>query len=238
MVLRRRKKDDRDKRERDGRNETPDSPNGVPPKTPPDVAAPDRVPNPGTLAGLRGNVRTLRPNSRTPYGIPWSNVSRWEPAWTNAGTEFGVDPLLMAAMAVVESDANHYRPGTFEVIARDDGFGDGVSVGLMQVKPRIWQHLVPNADPDTPEGNIRLGAAIMAYAMGKHGTWQKALTTVYFPTNDPNGTTQNAYVATVTSLMAEMRNQIKPVEQPQATPVPQDPIAVIVGGSYPPITYD
>lgn len=50
-------------------------------------------------------------------------------------------------------------------------------------------------------------------------------------------TTQNAYVQTVRSLLAEMRNQLKPVEPPQVSPPPQDPIRVIVGGNYPPITY-
>jgi murein DD-endopeptidase MepM/ murein hydrolase activator NlpD len=193
----------------------------------------------GTLTDLTGTVRTLRANSANPYNIPWSNISRFEPSFTNAGLEFGVDPALMAAMAIIESDANQTWPGTDDVITRDDGFGDGLSVGILQVKPRIWQPLVPDADAFSADGNIRLGTAIMAHAIGQHGSWQEALRRVYFPSDDPNGTTQRAYIQTVRSLMAEIANNVHPVPPPEPAVVTTaaDPIRVIVGGDYPPITY-
>jgi murein DD-endopeptidase MepM/ murein hydrolase activator NlpD len=194
----------------------------------------------GNLTDLTGVVRTLRANSATPYNVPWSNVTRYEPSFTNAGLEFGVDPALMAAMAIVESDANQTWPGTGNVITRDDGFGDGLSVGILQVKPRIWQPLVPDADAFTADGNIRLATAIMAQAITQHGSWEDALRKVYFPDDDPNRTTQNAYIRTVRSLLAEIANNTRPVPpapQPGTATRAVDPIRVIVGGDYPPITY-
>jgi hypothetical protein len=80
----------------------------------------------------------------------------------------------------------------------------------------------------------------MAQAIRQHGSWQQALTRVYFPATDPNGTTQNAYVKTVTSLLAEIANNTRDLpETPFAvtTPTAVDPIRVIVGGDYPPVNY-
>lgn len=105
--------------------------------------------------------------------------------------KYGVNlsPVLLKAMAHIESG------GTFNnSLARDDGFGDGLSVGIMQVKPQLWQSLVPDANPGDPLGNIRLGAALLAKSMAEGRTWEQAITQVYFPTNDPNGTTQQDYL--------------------------------------------
>lgn len=218
----------------------PDKP--VTPRPP----GPPPPPPPVDSTQLTGNVRTSRPGSTTSYGIPWSNITRWEPAFADAAKEFGfVDVALLYGMAVIENLGNQYTTGKLtgtraQVTARDDGFGDGVSVGIMQVKPRIWANLVPDADPYTPAGNIRLGAAIMSQAIDDHGgSWQEAIRKVYFPANDPNGTTQNMYVETLTSLMAEVRNNatIPPVVKPPTPSADIDPIRVIVGGGYGVITY-
>ena len=121
-----------------------------------------------------------------------------------------MDPFFMAAMALIESDGNQYWSGGMtgtrsDVVARDDGFGDGLSVGLLQAKPNIWQSLVPDADAYTPQGNVRLGSAIMADAITRRGSWEEAIKQDYFPMNDPNGTTKNAYVQTIRALVREMR---------------------------------
>lgn len=194
----------------------------------------------GSLSDLTGMVRTIRANAATPYNVPWSNVTRYEPSFTKAGLEFGVDPALMAAMAIIESDANQTWPGTGTVITRDDGFGDGLSVGILQVKPRLWQDLVPDADAYTADGNIRLGTALMAKAINQHGSWEDALRKVYFPSDDPNRTTQRAYVKAVRSILAEIANNTRPAPpapEPAVAPAAADPIRVIVGGAYSPITY-
>jgi murein DD-endopeptidase MepM/ murein hydrolase activator NlpD len=191
------------------------------------------------LSKLTGNVRTVRPNGTQPYGVPWSNVTRYANEFQTASRERNVPSLLLAAMAMVESDSTHYAANGQVIVRQSDGYDAHPTVGIMQVKPVYWQYLEPNADAYTPQGNILLGAAVMGWAIARHGTWQKALTEVYFPGPDSgSGTTQNAYVQTVTSLMAEIENNIKPVAGGgNPTPAPVDPIAVIVGGPYPPVDY-
>ena len=116
-----------------------------------------------------------------------------------AANEFGVDPYLLKAMVQIESggDANAYRAS--------DSYDSAPAVGLMQVKPDYWQHLVPDADPYTPEGNLRLGAAIMGQSIDQYGSWESALTNVYFPGDDINGTSQGSYVGMVNDYMTTMR---------------------------------
>lgn len=186
------------------------------------------------LSRLTGRVRTLRPGSNNPYAVPWRNVSRYEPHFSAAATEQGIDALLLAAVAMVESESNHYEPdGKRILVRRGDGTDDHPAIGIMQVKPFYWQSLLPDADPGTVAGNIRLGAAVLALGLRQHGAWQAAIAALYFPSNDPaRGTTQGGYLATVASLMAEMRNQTRPAP-PRADPEPvnvHDPLAVIFGG--------
>lgn len=173
------------------------------------VTSPPPLTPPGTssgLANLTGTVQVRRPNSGAPFNVPYSNVTRYADLFDAAGNEFDMDPFFMAAMALIESDANQTWPGTTTVILRDDGFGDGNSVGILQVKPKIWQSLVPDADPFSAAGNIRLGSAIMRKAIREKGeSWERAIRETYFPTNDPNGTTQDAYVQTLRALVKEMR---------------------------------
>jgi hypothetical protein len=165
----------------------------------------------GELSRLTGTVQSKRPNRDAPFDIPWSNVARWEPLFTQAGEEFDVDPYFMGAIAMIESDGNQYWSGRVSgersgVVTRDDGFGDGLSVGLLQIKPAVWQRLVPDADPYTALGNIRLGTAIMAAAIRRRGgSWEEAIRRDYFPADDLNGTTQPAYVDTIRALVREMR---------------------------------
>src|SRR4051812_26649063 len=107
----------------------PDKPPKAPPVSPPPVVSPP-PPSVSKLPAITGTVQTHRPGRAVPYGIPWSNITRWEPALTNAAAEFGVDPKLIAAMAVIESDGQQYQNGGTlggDVIGRNDGFGDGPS---------------------------------------------------------------------------------------------------------------
>ena len=122
---------------------------------------PATVPRPpsgeGDLRHLRGAVQTRRPNREEPFGIPWANVARWEPFFTQAGAEFDVDPFFMGAMTVIESDGNQYWSSGVsgersDVVTRDDGFGAGLSVGLLQVKPAVWQRVAPDADRTRRKG--------------------------------------------------------------------------------------
>ncbi len=157
-----------------------------------------------------GTVTTDRPGpGNNPYGIPWTNVSRWEPLFTQAAGEAHVPPQLIAAMAVVESDANQYRTlqrtGTpDEVIGAVDNLDPHPSIGIMQVKPFFHQATLPDADVFTPEGNIRLGARLMRIFIDQTGSWENAIREKYHPGVSPNGTTPQMYVDTINALMAEM----------------------------------
>jgi murein DD-endopeptidase MepM/ murein hydrolase activator NlpD len=139
----------------------------------------------------------------SPDNAKWAPINEYDKFFTAAAAEFGVDGNLLKAMAMIESGGAGHAPGG-KVLERDDGFGDGLSVGIMQVKPSIWQYLVPDADPYDAQGNIRLGAALMAKSIKEQGSWEKAITNVYFPSNDPNGTTQQKYVDTVKQYLQEL----------------------------------
>jgi hypothetical protein len=163
-------------------------------------------------------------------GLSGTDPTPMDPLFISAAQEFGLDPALLKAMAYIESG------GTFSNdLSRDDGFGDGLSVGVMQVKPSIWGGLVPGADPYTPEGNIRLGAAIMKQAIDQYGSWEAALTNVYFPTDDPNGNTQAWYVDQVKQLMGQYsgptwQDPAGTGAQPAAQSWGGQPLPLLVGG--------
>jgi uncharacterized protein YraI len=156
-----------------------------------------------------GNVKTDRPGPPlNPYNIPWTDVSRWEPWFSEAAAESAVPAKLIAAMAIIESDANHTwpsGPNAGQVIEVFDNFPqDGPSVGIMQVKPQLWGDILPGADAFTPQGNIRLGARLMRNFIDKRGSWEDAIRKDYHPGVSPTGTTPQMYVDTVNSLMSEM----------------------------------
>lgn len=205
-------------------------PRNIPGPTPPTPPPPPPVERPATITLPEGAVSTRRPNSTKPYGVPWDRVRAVVPAVEAAVARFPVDPYVMLAMCIVESDCQQEKHGQ-TVIRPDDGWGGGPAVGILQVKPALWQRLVPEADPYALAGNVLLGTAIMAEAIRQHGSWQKALTRVYFPETDPNGTTPEDYVATVEALLAEMRG-ITPAPRPRPAPEPAavDLVTVIVGG--------
>ncbi len=157
-----------------------------------------------------GSVTTFRPRQTVPYGIPWSNVSRWEPSFTEAAAEWQVDVRLLAAMAILESDANQYHTlaatGTRDQVLRGGDHHDPhPSIGIMQIKPFFHQATLPDADVFTPQGNIRLGARLMRDFIHSTGSWQQAIAQHYHPGVSPHGVTPQDYIDTIESLMAEMR---------------------------------
>lgn len=148
-----------------------------------------------------------------PFNIPWSNVSRWEPWFTEAAEESGVPAQLIAAMAIIETNANHTwpsgHPKAGQLIEVWDNFPhDGPSVGIMQVKPQIWGDVLAGADARTPQGSIRLGARLMRNFINQEGSWEEAIKKKYHPGISPNGTTPQMYVDSINALMAEMAGTI------------------------------
>jgi hypothetical protein len=189
----------------------------------PDV---DLIPRVGSPTGP---IQTAAPWGA--FGFTWERLNQWDSLVLWAANEFGTPrgiadlAPVMKAMMAIESGGRMYNDRG-HVITRDDGFGDGLSVGLLQVKPSIWQALVADADAYTPAGNIRLGTAIMAQAIQQHGSWEKALTRVFFPSDDPNGVTQNEYVAAVRGLIAEM-GPFGLLPEPEFVPFPESRVFTV-----------
>ena len=195
----------------------------------PVITPPDPTPLTTGFAWPGGTIKTKRTNGQ-PYGIPWTQVSRWYELLVQAAHEAGINWRDLAAMAVIESDAQHYRTGKTsgtraEVLIRaSDGYDDVPAVGMMQVKLQYHAWRVPDADGYTPLGNLRLAAAIIAAGIRQYGNVEKAITNLYFPGDDSNGTTQGSYLRIFRELKAELdANGATPVVQP-------DPYAVIFGG--------
>jgi murein DD-endopeptidase MepM/ murein hydrolase activator NlpD len=183
----------------------------------------------------KGTIQTMRPNATHAYGIPWSQISRWWSQFKQAATEWHIDPLELAAMAVIESSGQHYTTGEMtgnkdQVISRPDGT-PVPSIGIMQVKPQYHQWRVPNVDAYTPLGNMVMSAAILAQGAQTYGSIDSAILNIYFPADDPNGTTQAAYLQAKKNLIAEIRGGVTPA------PPPTDPYRIIFKGDYPPVQY-
>lgn len=191
---------------------------------------PPPPPPPGTIVFPSGAIKTKALRGRN-FGIDWSTLARWEPFFTQAGKKYGVAPILMVPIAVIEAGGQHYTTGKTtgtksEVITRGSDSLDSVpAIGMMQVKcgyhsntPACW----------TPDGNIDVSTRLMASFMRELGSWERAIQERYHPADDPgSGWTRAEYVR----AMREMILEIKAV-QPQPDPVPgPDPGA-------PPVIYD
>jgi len=74
----------------------------------------------------------------------------------------------------------------------------------MQVKPWVWQYLVPDANAYNPAGNIRLGVAVLAHLIERYGSWESAIAEGYYPGVSPNGTTPESYVEAMRGLLREL----------------------------------
>jgi hypothetical protein len=168
-----------------------------------------------------GVILVDRPGpSYNPFNIPWSNVSRWEPWFSEAAVESSVRAELIASMALIESDANHTwpsGPNKGQVIEVWDNFPqDGPSVGIMQVKPRLWGNILTGADAYTAQGSIRLGARLMRNFINEPGigSWEEAIKQKYHPGTSPGGITPQMYVDTIVALMAAMNRGGPPLPVP------------------------
>ncbi|MCC7025241.1 MAG: hypothetical protein IT338_20575, partial [Thermomicrobiales bacterium] len=150
-----------------------------------------------------GPMRTRNPWNGGSFGADWSTIGQWAAPLEDAAREQDLDVRLPAVVMAIETQGIHVRDG--RVLEIWDGHAeDGSSVGLMQVKPRVWQWLMPEADPYEPEGNIRLGVAVLAHAIAERGTFFRAIAEVYHPGIAPNGTTPARYVAAARGLLKEL----------------------------------
>lgn len=196
------------------------------------------------LSKLTGTVRTMRPQSSNPYGIPWANIGRYANFIDEAAQRYGAEPERIAAHIVIESD------GEPRAVQKNDS--NGWSYGLMQVVPfgvgwdgwanRVRSIMgVPNATRQQvintlydPRFNILVGTSILADFKAQHGSWDKASSAFFTGgpnwkgTDSVNGTTARAYRDTLRALMNEITNQ--QTTTPETKPTMTDPLRVIVGG--------
>lgn len=190
----------------------PAKPDPTPPFVPPSPAPiePEPDPKPPEPVAVAFKIPTGVPATPRPKGGRWF---AWDarPAALYArlvaiARDYALDPALFIPVGMVESDLRQINPETGKPWERWDNFPqDGPSVGMFQVKPKLWSGLVPGADAYTEEGNARIAAALLSLKIRERGSWEEAIVRDYFPTNDPNGTTQSAYVKTIRGLMGEIR---------------------------------
>jgi catechol 2,3-dioxygenase-like lactoylglutathione lyase family enzyme len=157
----------------------------------------------GVLRVPPGPIRTAMPWNGRPPGADWSNIGRWGRELAASSREQRLDPRLPAAVMALETQGIHTRNGVV-IEVWDSHPVDGPSVGLMQVKPWVWQYLVPDADAYDPAGNIRLGVAVLAHLIERYGSWERAIAEGYYPGVSPNGTTPESYVEAMRGLLGEL----------------------------------
>lgn len=148
-------------------------------------------------------VLTRNPWNGGEFGASWDDVYQWHRELEAAAREFAVDARYLAVLMMIESQGIHERDGAVLEVW-DDYPQDGPSVGIMQVKPWLWQELVPGADPWVAADNIRLGAAVLADLIGTHGDFFAAIANGYHPAAAPHGTTPNSYVESAMGLLKEL----------------------------------
>jgi hypothetical protein len=164
----------------------------------------------GAAGGGRGGlsfptapIRTRAPWNGRPIGADWALVARWGGVIAEVARREGVDPRWIAAVMAVETQGIHERDGQVLEVW-DDSPQDGPSVGVMQVKPRVWGWLRPDVDPYTAEGNIRLGAAVLRHLVDKYGSFANAIALGYHPAPSRNGTTPLLYELAARGLLEEL----------------------------------
>lgn len=158
----------------------------------------------GRLIFPEGPIRTPTPWNGQPFGVSWSLVARWGALLEAAAARRNLDPRWLAVVMAIETQGIHERDGKVLEVW-DNHPEDGPSLGGMQVK-RVHQWLAPEADPETIEGNIELGAAKLRYEIDRHGSFEAAIAKGYHPGSSPNGTTPERYVRAARGLLGELSN--------------------------------
>jgi hypothetical protein len=152
-----------------------------------------------------GPVRTRTPWNGQEFGVSWEAVYQWAEQLENAARGESVDVRQIAVVMMIESQGVHWRDDGVLTVW-DNSPQDGPSLGLMQVKPDVWGYLRPELDPYKPGDNVRLGAAVLAHLIARHGNFYTAVAEGYHPGVAPNGTTPARYVEAARGLLGELRD--------------------------------
>ena len=148
-------------------------PGGGPPQ-PPGGTSPVPPAPAGTIGSPSGQI-PMNLNVAYGRGGDWATVNQYDAAFVHYGNQYGVDPAMLKAMAVIESGG--------QMIPNQGGSG---AYGIMQIKPDIWGAEAARLGFDlyTPEGQIGFAAAFLGGAVqGVAGsTPEERFLNAYYPT--------------------------------------------------------
>lgn len=152
-------------------------------------------------------------------------VAQKRDAWVNAR-------VLKAMMDVETGGDGNYPPTKCRPA---DGFDNVPACGPMQIKWQYHKDRCPECNSKTVAGQVEMAAHIIGMTMLERGKDEyDAITAVYFPGADTNGTTQAGYLKRVRSLVKQMEqdaNGTTPAVTTTPAPAPQgDVIDLLYGG--------
>lgn len=170
----------------------------VPPGSgmPPDQTAPSS----GGVGAPQGAIQSPL-NIAFGRGGTWDNANQYDSLYVQYGNQFGVDPSMLKAMAVIESNA--------QMIPNQGGSG---AYGIMQIKQSDWGWLADQmgVSLDTPEGQVAVAAAILGQ-YGNGSTPEERFLNSYYPTAcldcpGEDGATPRQYLDDMHNLMNEINS--------------------------------
>lgn len=196
-----------------------------------------------------GPVVTRNPKGQS-YGIPWSQLTRWDNEVQEAASESSVPEPRLYGHMLIESQ------GKPRAVQQNNA--NGWSYGLLQVVPRYWRALINelaganyrteneagNALLDNPRLAVRAGAAVLRRYFDDHQDWDRA-SSAFFTGNpnwegadNVNGTRGGDYRRTLNQAITEFESATHPNQpEPPTPPKETDPYKIIMGGDYSPVTY-
>lgn len=166
-----------------------------------------------------------------------ASIDQWDSAFINASKivkkERGVtvDPLVLKSIMDVETGGDGNYPPT--KCRPSDGYDNVPACGPMQIKWDYHEDRCPRCNPETVEGQVLMAAHIIGMTMlqRNHDEYD-AITAVYFPGADTNGTTQAGYLKRVRSLVATMKG-ITPAEPKPVKKVTEQDILNLISSNTP-----
>lgn len=144
-----------------------------------------------------------------------------------------VNPLILKGIMDVETGGDGNYPPT--KCRPSDGYDNVPACGPMQIKWQYHKDRCPECNGKTVAGQVEMAAHIIGMTMLERNTDEYgAITAVYFPGADTNGTTQAGYLNRVRSLVKAMEqdaNGTTPAVTTTPAPAPQgDVIDLLYGG--------
>lgn len=161
-----------------------------------------------------------------------ASIDQWDQAFIRASDAVlqkrgvRVDPRFVKAMMEIESGGDGFYPASR--CRPSDGTDNVPACGPMQIKHAYHKHRCPECDFTTVPGQIELATHIIGMPMKEYG-WDeyRSFLSVYFPTDDINGTTQQAYVQRLRSLVSALKKDAGGITP---APAPRDVLDALFGG--------